>query len=113
MKYAVILLSYIWIIGLPFPAQSEEPQVSPQKGEAVYKAHCVGCHGFQGKGDGPLIPKFPNPPSLTAKSIRKYSAGRIFHTITVGFGDMPGHAGQIYEKDRWHIVNYIKKVIQK
>ena len=53
MKYAVILLRYIWIIGLPFPAQSEGPQVSPQKGEAVYKAHCLGCHGFQGKGDGP------------------------------------------------------------
>lgn len=53
MKHAAILFNFILLLWLPLLAHSQEPQVSPQKGEAVYKTHCVGCHGIHGKGDGP------------------------------------------------------------
>ena len=68
MKYDAILLSCLLLIGLTLSAHGEEPQVSHQKGEAVYKAHCVGCHGLHGKGDGPDAAKLivPQPAGLRA-----------------------------------------------
>ena len=63
MKHAAILFNFIMLIGLTIPAQSEEAQVSPQRGEAVYKAHCMRCHGLQGKGDGPDAPNLIVPPA--------------------------------------------------
>lgn len=78
------------------------------KGKHVYDNYCLVCHGEKGKGDGPLIPKFPNPPSLSSRRIKKYKDGRFYHIITRGFGDMPSHAAQIYPKDRWYLVHYIK-----
>ncbi|RLA65618.1 MAG: cytochrome c [Epsilonproteobacteria bacterium] len=87
----------------PFPKTKE----SLARGGEVYKNYCLLCHGTQGKGDGPLIPKFPNPPSLTGKRLLKYSDGRLFHIITNGSGDMPSHGEQIYYKDRWFLVQYV------
>lgn len=84
-----------------------------ERGQSLYENFCLVCHGVTGKGDGPLIPKFPNPPSFTAKSFLSYPDGRIYHAITVGFGDMPGHAGQINENDRWMIVNYVRELQKK
>ena len=63
MKYEAILLNLVLLIGLTLPVQSQEPQVSPQKGEAVYKTHCIGCHGIHGKGDGPDAAKLIVPPT--------------------------------------------------
>lgn len=78
------------------------------RGHEVYKNYCQVCHGVKGKGDGPLIPKFPNPPSFTSKRLRKYSKGRLFHIVTVGAGDMPSHQEQISYEDRWSLVQYVK-----
>ena len=41
---------------------------SPYQGSAVagkelYSTYCFVCHGAQGRGDGPLVPRIPNPPS--------------------------------------------------
>ncbi len=53
-------------------------------GREAYTNYCLVCHGPKGKGDGPIIPKFPNPPSLTSKRLRKYPIGRMFHIISFG-----------------------------
>ena len=63
MKSRIMLWSLIVLIGWVMPAGAQEPQVDPLKGEAVYKAHCVGCHGIQGKGDGPDAAKLIVPPA--------------------------------------------------
>jgi cytochrome c oxidase cbb3-type subunit 3 len=63
MKHIAILIGFIFLLGGTLPAQGQEPEVSPQKGEAVYKAHCVGCHGSQGKGDGLDAAKLIVPPA--------------------------------------------------
>lgn len=63
MKHAAILFSILCFLAFTPSAQSEEPLISPQKGEAVYKAHCVRCHGIYGKGDGPDAAKLIVPPT--------------------------------------------------
>jgi len=81
-----------------------------ERGKHIYDNYCLICHGEKGDGDGPLIPKFPNPPSLTSKKISTYEDGRFFHIITHGSGDMPSHSAQILEKDRWYLVHYLKQL---
>jgi mono/diheme cytochrome c family protein len=63
MKSRIMLWSLIVLIGWGMPAGAQEPQVDPIKGEAVYAANCVGCHGIQGRGDGPDAAKLIVPPA--------------------------------------------------
>lgn len=88
----------------PFP----ETAATLARGREVYTNYCMVCHGPKGKGDGPIIPKFPNPPSFTSKRLRKYPIGRVFHIINLGSGDMPSHMEQIDYKDRWFLAQYVK-----
>lgn len=86
----------------------EVTKQSIARGKEVFENYCLVCHGETGEGDGPIIPKFPNPPSFYTKRLRQYSDGRIYHIIMVGSGDMPSHGEQIDELDRWRLIHYIK-----
>jgi mono/diheme cytochrome c family protein len=78
------------------------------RGKKLYDRFCLVCHGAEGKGDGPLIPKFPNPPSFTSKAVREYPEGRLYHVISRGAGMMQSYASQIAPEDRWRIVHYVR-----
>ena len=80
------------------------------RGKIVYENFCLICHGETGKGDGPLIPKYPNPPSFTSKNVRKYSPGRLYHIIVFGSGEMGAYGSQIKPDDRWKLVYYLQKM---
>ena len=77
------------------------------QGRALYETFCLVCHGEQGQGDGPLVPKIPNPPAYTSERVRAMAPGRIFHVITRGSGRMPSYAAQIPYEQRWLIVHYV------
>lgn len=88
----------------------EKTPASITRGKFLYENTCLVCHGDTGKGDGPLIPKMPNPPSFTSKALMDYTDGRIYHVIVMGFGDMPSHAQQLNNEDRWNVVNYVREL---
>lgn len=72
------------------------------RGQAVFTRACVLCHGSTGAGDGPVAQRgFPAPPSLLAANARQMRDGQIFHIVTFGQGNMPGHAAQLDRADRW------------
>lgn len=85
------------------------------RGKYIYDIYCVICHGAMGRGDGGLGKKYMTPADLTSDYVQKLPDGSIFFTITrggIGKDDnMPGHGEAISPEDRWHIVNYIKHVI--
>ena len=76
-------------------------------GRALYETFCLVCHGEQGRGDGPLVPKIPNPPAYTSARVRAMAPGQIFHVISRGSGRMPSYAAQIPYEQRWLIVLYV------
>ena len=80
------------------------------QGQALYESFCAVCHGPQGQGDGPLVPKIPNPPAYSSQRVRQMAAGQIFHVITFGSGRMPPYASQIARAERWKIVAYVQKL---
>jgi len=87
----------------PIPRTAE----TIERGHALYKTFCFVCHGEHGLGDGPLVPRIPNPPAYTSPRVRAMAPGQIFHVITKGSGRMPSYAVQIRAEQRWLIVNYV------
>lgn len=103
----------------PTPAEAERagatltdplPDVdaSRARGKQLFDRICATCHGFQGRSDGPVIPKFPNPPSLQSARAVGLPPGRIYHIITHGQGLMKGWGDVIAPDDRWHLLHYLR-----
>jgi mono/diheme cytochrome c family protein len=80
-------------------------------GKKVYTTFCIGCHGTGGDGDGHLYTSrlYPlKPRSLISGSTLDLKDGEIYHTITLGFGSMGAHGGQIEPGERWRLILYIR-----
>jgi len=84
------------------------------RGEFVFNTYCQLCHGASGVGDGPVASRgFPTPASLLAPNARSIADGRIFHVVTHGQGNMPGHASQIEPEDRWKVTLWVRHLQQE
>ena len=80
------------------------------RGQVLYRRFCSSCHGASGAGDGPVVPAFPTPPSLTLPHATGMPDGQIFHVVTFGQGLMPAHRQQISQADRWDLVRYVRSL---
>ena len=80
------------------------------RGSVVWNRTCATCHGEGAKGDGPVIPRFPNPPNLLIPKYLDYPEGRLFHVATFGGPEkiMKGFADQIPAEDRWRAVMHLR-----
>lgn len=85
------------------------------EGAALYPAHCAGCHGAAGHGDGPAAGGLPVPPAdLTAGHLWAHPDGELFwwlaHGIEVPRGGlaMPGFAGVLTEGQRWALIDWVR-----
>lgn len=92
------------------PLEASEAELA--RGKKVYETICIVCHGAGGQGDGPIIGRFPNPPSLTAPRAVALPDGQLFHIVTRGQGLMPSHAAQVLPLDRWRVVLYLRTLQQ-
>lgn len=80
------------------------------RGRQVFTNYCTVCHGPSGAGDGPLIPKCPNPPSFNTEQSRNQPDGTLFHVIALGRNNMPAHAPLVSAEDRWKALLYIRQL---
>src|SRR5262245_35269068 len=86
-------------------------------GKKVYEVRCVGCHGTDGKGDGPAAELLvPRPRDFTAGKYKMRTVNStlasdqdLFRIVTDG---MPGTSMPSWrvlsEKERWAAVAYVK-----
>lgn len=79
-----------------------------ERGKFVYENYCQMCHGSSGAGDGWLVPKYPNPPSYQSEKLKVMSPEQMFQSISQGIRNMPAHAGQLEEQDRWRVIYYVR-----
>jgi mono/diheme cytochrome c family protein len=92
-----------------------------QTGTAVYKQHCLRCHGEQGKGDGPAARILkPKPHDLTDKQfMAKLSDEDLFKTIAKGGAavgkakTMPAYESKLKEKEINDVVAFVRSLTQK
>lgn len=92
----------------PLPADP----ASMARGKMVFQRICATCHGAGAKGDGTVIPRFPNPPNLLIPKYQAYPIGRLFHVTTFGGPEkiMKGFADQLSADDRWRAVLYLRSI---
>lgn len=80
------------------------------RGKQVFETFCAVCHGLGGQGDGPIIGRYPNPPSLLAARAMGLPDGHVFHLISHGQGLMPSYGAQVRPDDRWRVVLYLRQL---
>lgn len=81
-----------------------------ERGKYIFTNYCAVCHGASGAGDGPIVPKFPNPPSYKTATSRALADGELFHVITLGRNNMPSRESQVSAADRWKVILYIRQL---
>ena len=80
-------------------------------GQELFFTYCQLCHGSEGRGDGTVAQRgFPAPPSFGSATTAALKDGQIFHIMTFGQNNMPGHASQLDVEERWQIVQHVKEL---
>ncbi len=99
----------------PVPADA----TSVATGKHLFSIYCVPCHGKSGTGDGLVGAKLIMQPwNLTSTSQmhswdpKEYPDGYIWGYMTLGGAVMPSYANDLSSTERWHVVNYVRKVLQ-
>ena len=94
----------------PIPADAK----SIATGAKLFEIYCVVCHGPAGQGDGLVGAKLAlRPYDLSAAQTRDRSDGFIWGYMTFGGAVMPTYANDLSPTERWHVLNYVRNVVQK
>ena len=83
------------------------------RGQELFNINCTACHGPEGKGNGPVAAFLQNkkPIDLTGPIGVSLSDGAIFMTISNGTpGGMPALNENLTVRERWDVVNYVRKL---
>ena len=99
------------------PVRADEKSVV--QGKRLFQIYCAPCHGQSGTGDGLVGAKLIMQPwNLTSSSEmhtwdpKEYPDGYIWGYMTIGGAVMPSYANDLSATERWHVVNYVRKVLQ-
>lgn len=96
----------------PIPSSPE----SIAAGRKAFAKYCVACHGVDAKGVTPVAEKLSaNGAALwdITLTIGGRQDGYIYGTIRNGGINMPAYGPQTTVEERWHIVNFLRSLIQQ
>lgn len=80
-------------------------------GRGIYTQDCSGCHGLDGRGNGPnSISLTKKPSNFTRPFFKQYSDEMWFYRISEGVVGtrMPRWNLTLSEEERWYLVAYLK-----
>ncbi len=80
------------------------------RGQRLFAVYCTPCHGTSGKGSGPVAAKMPKPADLTSAKYLAAADKLIYDAMASGSGLMPPQAENLWPRERWDIVNYVRKL---
>ena len=107
------LVSAVLMTSLELTAQEYPP--NDARGKAVYEHHCQGCHGLNGRGDGPAGASLKVKPAdfHRFQSFLK-SDDELLKTIEHGVVFSPMHSwrGQLTDGEMQDVVAYIRFLSQ-
>lgn len=112
MRTTIIIAALlVGIAGVSAWSVAQVPSGSADRGEVIYKAHCLRCHGKFGEGNGPdakdLIVQPENFQTLTS---RDRSDFELLIAISNGVLFSPMHAwrGRLTEQETMDVIRYIR-----
>ena len=92
-----------------------QPAEGLQRGQTIYREHCMDCHGANGKGDGPKAPFLsPRPGNLISAATSAKTDKELLRTIAQGKPRtaMPGWKDALADEDQQAVLQYIRSLIQ-
>lgn len=92
-----------------------QPPDGLQRGQSLYREHCMDCHGTAGKGDGPKAPFLsPRPGNLVSAATSAKTDKELLRTIAQGKPRtaMSGWKEALPEEDQQAVLQYIRSLIQ-
>jgi mono/diheme cytochrome c family protein len=94
-----------YVTDVPIPLTGE----LLRQGRVQFETVCSVCHGVRGDGVSRVAQSMElrPPPSLHEARIRALAPGRVFETITHGYGLMPSYAAMLDVDARWAVVAYV------
>ena len=78
------------------------PAADVAQGATLYRAHCAGCHGGNGRPVMPMAPDFSRPAALLKPDLTLLAA------IRSGRGAMPAYQGQLRDREILDIVAHLR-----
>ena len=103
----------VWLVG---SSSAQEFPADVTRGKAVYKRHCIGCHGTSGWGDGPEARSLTVPPANFHRfSSYLKSDEQLQRTIEYGvvFSPRQSWQGQLTETEIRDVLEYIRLLSQQ
>ncbi|MCO6451719.1 MAG: cytochrome c [Caldilineales bacterium] len=95
--------------GLENPAADAE---SIARGQAVYEANCLSCHGSTGMGEAPAGQALNPVAAPIAHTSQMMTDGYLFWRISEGGQQfataMPAWGEALPEQERWDVINYVR-----
>jgi mono/diheme cytochrome c family protein len=80
-----------------------------RRGRGRYEITCATCHGPDGEGRTAVAERMRlRPPPSLLERVAVEPPGRIFTTISRGYGLMPSYAFHLGVDDRWAVVAYLR-----
>lgn len=109
----VVLFTVLWgmLSAGPSVMAQDYQEGDPRKGEAIYKQHCLRCHGVNGTGEGPEARFLTVPPANFLSDQSRMKADiELLIVIAHGsiFSPMHGWRGQLSESEMWDVLRYIR-----
>lgn len=85
-----------------------------KRGRIIYEAHCIACHGHEGKGDGMSVHALiPKPPDFTdSKGKAELTKERVMDAIMNGKAgtQMEGWKDKLPSEDIQSVMEYIQSL---
>ena len=83
-------------------------------GKSIYLTNCIGCHGYNGDGNGPSGQYLqPRPFNLTdAEAQKQTSEGQLYHFLLFGLpgSAMPAWGDFLNVNDIWDLINFLRTI---
>ena len=109
--FGVMLLA----LGFGDPARAVNGTVESNAGRAIFEQHCVSCHGWQGRGDGPEAPYLsPRPASLISAATSVKSDKELLTVIANGKPrtSMPAWRDRLTDAQQLDVLAYVRSLVR-
>ncbi|MGD9852737.1 MAG: cytochrome c [Nitrospirales bacterium] len=116
MGPSLFTIGFLVWTGLVFASDvvKEASQPDVKKGESIYQAHCVECHGPSGRGDGPRAALLaPRPGNLISAATSTKTDQELLAIIEHGVPRTAMHGWEttLSESDRKDVLAFIRSLV--
>lgn len=84
------------------------PQDSVERGQDLYKTHCLSCHGVNGRGDGPQAAELDQRPKNLSNLAKTVPQFKFYMLVSRQKAQMPGWKTIFTDKEIADLENYLK-----